>query len=54
MEAWKSRDEAERAIDGPVIMSLTGSLDLLKLGFKRDFESRDLRVRRRGAERECQ
>ena len=37
MEAWKFGEEAERAIDGPV-MSLAESSDLGRLGVKLGFE----------------
>ena len=47
MDAWKPRDEAERAIDGP-LMSLAGSFDLGHLGFKLVFELRRRRGRRLG------
>ena len=47
MDSWTARDEAERAIDGPV-MSLAGSSDLGRLGCKLIFELPRRRGRRLG------
>ena len=46
-DAWKVIEEAERAIDGPV-MSLAESSDLGRLGVKLDFELPRRRGRRLG------